>query len=163
MRRYVTKYRKTTAQGGILDAALAYLPGLFMLFLAYKAFGKFSDLIGPSDSEDNSQGMVDSIKVNTGKMSFTYAQAVILAGKLFQAMNPHPSFSPSYDGTDEEAIAEVFSQIKTADDMRAVYKVFGVRDYKTVFVTDMMELTGWLKAELSDSLFKTVNIKLSWI
>lgn len=156
------KYSKisTLRHSSVLNGIMAFIPALISASLLYVGYTMFLK----KSSEDQLQhDAMNAMKPNYSKTSFPKSKATMLAKRLYDAMHPNQSWSPTYDGTYEDEILDVFSLIKNIDDMKAVYTEFGYKDYRFVMVTDNLDLIGWLKAELSSSQFSIVNQKLSWI
>lgn len=137
------------------------LAGILFVLLPY--LKKLFDFFTKSDTDEVNEQMLGSVKTDWSKTTISKDKAIYYAGLLYKAMFPHQSFSPSYDGTDEQTIFEVFSNLNTKDDVKAVYNAFGIKDYRFVMVTDQMDLIGWLKAELSDNYYNQLQNKIQWI
>ena len=91
------------------------------------------------------QKLSDIIDSEISNHSLSELEATTYAQKLYTAMKGL--------GTDEEAIYEVFSQLRSYSDILYLMKVFGVKDRKT--------LAEWLTAELNSKERQKLNDILS--
>jgi hypothetical protein len=94
---------------------------------------------------------IESTPVVTSNLTINEAQAVTIANKLYGAM--------AGSGTDENQILACF-QGRTSDDVKLIYKTFGVKPYGVTgkptfsFYATELDLTGWLRKELSGNSLK---------
>lgn len=97
---------------------------------------------------------IQQTTITTSNLTITNEQALTLANKLYGAM--------ADSGTDEKQILACLEG-RTADDVRLIYKTFGVKPYGTTgkptfsFYAKDLDLTGWLRKELSGSTLKKVQ------
>ena len=97
---------------------------------------------------------IQQTTITTSNLTITNEQALTLANKLYGAM--------ADSGTDENQILACLEG-RTADDVRLIYKTFGVKPYGTTgkptfsFYAKDLDLTGWLRKELSGSTLKKVQ------
>lgn len=145
---------------------LKYILGILAIFFGYKLAKKyllggtpFFGLFGASEGEKAANDLIKSVpSPNTSKLTLTDSQAYKIVNDLVTAMGGNA------DGTDEDSIYTAFMQIVNQDDMRLVYKKFGVRMYGGwAWGGEHLDLTGWLKNELSDDELLPIQLKLSWI
>lgn len=97
---------------------------------------------------------------NKGKMSYPQNTYLTLAGKIYEA----GCSGVFCYGTDEEAIYDVFRQMKTDCDVILLARAFGKRDERGgLCVSDLWgtscgrELGEWLQTELSSDAFEEIN------
>lgn len=138
--------------------------GVAILFI----LGLFKGVKGLLSSDKGKEEQLDHVNKtpapNTGNMSFDLAHADSLADSLYRAFHQYGFLPLDADGTDEAAIFAAFNQIKTRDDMRAVYKAYGVRVYeKGVVTTNSYDLITTLKKELSSSDYAKIAYKINWL
>lgn len=128
--------------GGVLCAAA---------FLGIRKYIKTKQANAQTEKLNQS---IQETKVTTANLTITQAQADMLANKLYGAM--------ADTGTDEKQILACLEG-RTADDVRLIYKTFGVKPYGTTgkptfsFYAKDLDLTGWLRKELSGSTLKKVQ------
>lgn len=142
---------------------------ILAILLIKKLFGKNS-MIGnffnwfsyADEKKEANKRVGNSDKPQTGNMSFSMQKAKYYADSLEIAMNPHKGFMPaSYDGTDEQAIYDIFDKIITRDDMLAVFRAFGARDYDRGYINrTYKDLISWLKKDLDTSEYRKIEPKL---
>lgn len=94
-------------------------------------------------------------------LTFGAAQYVTLAGQLETAMN-----YPGVSQTDEQAIYKVFAKLKTLDDVTALERAFGVREWKNLINgfglgSHSGTLADWLGWELDNSELSELNNTLA--
>lgn len=95
--------------------------------------------------EDN----IDDLKVNKNNLTLSESQIKVISNNLYNAMNGV--------GVDKFTIYSNLEQCKTTDDLHAVIKEFGVKEYGmsgspnwiTGTFSKPLDLQGWLKEELS--------------
>lgn len=167
-RRRAAAYPKQTLQGAVSQYGPFLLLGLggFFAFRALKgAKGVVEALSKSPNANQNSQTAKDFENVSNAdpaKMTISLDKARLLADQLYQAMHQISFMSASDDGTDEQMIYDAFEQIISRDDMLAVFKAFGVRTYTNGWFTKRdLNLSTWLREELSDSEFSRVSPKLN--
>ena len=131
-------------------------------YILYQKFFKNPEQQQQANLEDAVANVTPPVPT---KMTFTMARALVLANILEGAMRRSRILTADIDGTDEQAIFDVFNEIKTKDDMRAVYKQFGVRVYTHGFLTPVVkyDLINMLRKELSSNEFNKIANKLSWV
>ena len=95
----------------------------------------------------------------TGKQSFPQETYMNLAGKIYESGNVFLSL-----GTDEEAIYDVFKQMKTDCDVILLARAFGKREprggicYSKIWGESCGEDLGvWLQTEISSGDFEKIN------
>lgn len=131
-------------------------------FIAYrqikKTAGAVSDAVSDVFADVPTDHISADVNVNNQKTTITKEKAVILAKSLLDAFNDTTFFgSPA---TDERKVEYVFDQLKTGDDFRLVYNIFGKRKIinggtpTTWFdkkIANEYDLIYWLKAEISET------------
>lgn len=157
-----SQFKRLSQQGNKKTGQLLLLAG-FLYFFVLPYLKKIFDYFTKSQTDNVNDQMIGSVNVNYANTTISKDKAKYYAGLLYKAMYPHDSFSPSYDGTDEQTIFEVFSYLNTKDDVKAVYNAFGIKDYRFVMVSDPLDLVSWLKAELSDHYYSQLEQKIKWI
>ena len=98
---------------------------------------------------------IEKIPVETANTTISATTAGTISGSLLAAMNKW--------GTDEETIKRELNRLKTKDDYLLVYKAFKDKGYKNGKLNAdgrKMDLTGWLREELSGSDKKWFENKL---
>ena len=98
---------------------------------------------------------IAAIPVNNKNTTIDETTAATISGALLGAMNKW--------GTDEETIRRNIDRLKTKDDYLLVYKAFKDKGYKNGKLNAdgrKLDLTGWLRAELSGSDLKYFENKL---
>jgi hypothetical protein len=98
---------------------------------------------------------IAAIKVNMANTTIDETTAATKASRLLAAMNKW--------GTDENTIKKELDNLKTKDDYLLVYKAFKDKGYKNGKLNAegrKMDLTGWLREELSGSDLKWFENKL---
>ncbi|MBR4620494.1 MAG: hypothetical protein IKO46_05890 [Salinivirgaceae bacterium] len=98
---------------------------------------------------------IAAIPVNSKNTTIDETTAATISGALLGAMNKW--------GTDEETIRRNIDRLKTKDDYLLVYKAFKDKGYKNGKLNAdgrKLDLTGWLRAELSGSDLKYFENKL---
>ena len=98
---------------------------------------------------------IANIPVNLKNTTIDETTAATISGALLGAMNKW--------GTDEETIRRNIDRLKTKDDYWLVYKAFKDKGYKNGKLNAdgrKLDLTGWLRAELSGSDLKYFENKL---
>ena len=98
---------------------------------------------------------IANIPVNTKNTTIDETTAATISGALLGAMNKW--------GTDEETIRRNLDRLKTKDDYLLVYKAFKDKGYKNGKLNAdgrKLDLTGWLRSELSGSDLKYFENKL---
>lgn len=96
-------------------------------------------------------------EASQGQATYPNSQFLAWANRLEQAM---------FDvGTDEDAIFEIFSQLRNNTDFLTLKAAFGVRNYTGGFlpgmVSDDLSLDGWIQQELDSSERAELNNILS--
>lgn len=104
------------------------------------------------------ENTIDKIIVgDSATLSIT--QSKIIADSLYNALDRF--------NDDEELIFSNFAKIKNADDMRLVFKAFGLRSYLlgtgANYLGTKMNLVEWLENDLSSSELQEIQSKLNWI
>lgn len=139
--------------------------GYFVYKGVKKSLNKATDFL-KSAPDDFISGNLD---IDKSKLTITKDEARLLAKGLLEAFNDTIFGFPA---TDEKAIKEIFSKIKTPEDYQLVFNTFGRRprvfggtpttwlDKKTAVNKD---LDQWLKAELNSldgEVYKIVKQRL---
>lgn len=142
-------------QTGILNVGLIFLVLIFVFFYK-KIIALFSS---PSDKmNQDKENTIDKIIVgDSATLSIT--QSKIIADSLYNALDRF--------NDDEKLIFSNFAKIKNADDMRLVFKAFGLRSYLlgtgANYLGTKMNLVEWLENDLSSSELQEIQSKLNWI
>jgi hypothetical protein len=164
---------KTGSYIGKNKVALLYVGGaVVLLFVVPPLVKKLKSILSLEGEKAKDYDFVRGIQVNTSKANINQEQAGIMANQLVNYMS-------TSGGTDEDGIQSVFNQVQNADDMKALYKAFGIRKYSNVnqgeasgfalglienaFGYDDLDLLGWLETELGYfdwNTKKVVNEKL---
>jgi hypothetical protein len=98
-------------------------------------------------------GITDSIKINSGNLSYESVQYKLWADQLFNAMDGA--------GTDEDAIIAVIVQLRTLDDWNMLVKAYGTRELKTFWIsTHKGTLPSALRSELGATHIEKINSHL---
>lgn len=134
---------------------------LMVCVLAYLLYKLVMKVTAPTPSNQN---ILDASTQELGQLTqagetatYSATQYATWADKLEQAM--------SGQGTDEEAIADVFHFMQNKTDVLKLIKAFGVRDYTDdkflMWNVKPFNLNEWLNAELdADEINEYVNSKL---
>lgn len=138
---------------------LLYIGGaVFVLAVAIPLLRRFTTVLGDKQSKArNPEDVVGGLEPNLDKTTITQNQASAMANQLVEAMSSFPD-------TDSDDIESVFDRIQNADDMKLLYKTFGVRPYSIVNRGEAsnvlfgvieklggfkeLDLIGWLNTEL---------------
>jgi hypothetical protein len=154
--------------------ALLYVGGaVVLLFAVPPLVRKLRSVLSLEGEKAKEYDFVKEIQVNTSKATINQDQAGIMSNQLVNYMS-------TSGGTDEDGIQSVFNQIQNEDDMKTLYKAFGIRKYSYVNQGeasgllfgllenaggyDDLDLLGWLEAELGYfdwNTKKVVNEKLA--
>ena len=106
--------------------ALLYVGGAVMiLFVVPPLIKKIRSVLSLEGEKAKDYDFVKGIQVNTSKATINQEQAGIMSNQLVNYMS-------TSGGTDEDGIQSVFSQIQNGDDMKILYKAFGIRKYSNV-------------------------------
>jgi len=126
----------------IMWVAVSAISGL----LIWKMYKKYAD---GAEQRTLQKALEKNTQVDAAKLTITQADAVIIAQKLFSAMDGM--------GTDEKTIMHLLIDTpRTNDDLKLIVKTFGIKEYGT-FGTPWWgsgtpsDLTMWLTNELSGS------------
>lgn len=148
-------FKKEKSQTGLVGAGLI-LFFVIILFFYKKIIALFQS---PSDQiVEQKQNNIDNIQIgDSATLSNTSAQ--IIADSIYNALDRF--------NDDEEIIFANFDKIKNADDMKMVYKAFGVRSYLlgtgANYLGTKMTLVEWLENDLSSSELAKIQNKLNWL
>ncbi len=113
---------------------------------------------GSKQEFQDTTASTNNVSYNQSNLTLSDNQANIIISSLVQAMGY------MLDGTDEQTIYNQFSKIKTPDDMRFIFKKFGVRLYGSgYFFNNKLNLIGWLNEEMSEGDLAPIQEKLNWI
>lgn len=142
---------------------LLYVGGAILIlaigYKAYKSLQKGSEAVSNFISKDHLETVNVFTNVDESKVTITNEQAQQFARTIYDACN---IMAPLY-GTDEDAILEVFKKLKSGDDYKLVYKMFGAKEYngnnspprsgwgRLFDVFEPRDLNFWLRSELSPS------------
>lgn len=151
-------YKKISkvVQNKSLSIGLLILISLFVLSFYKKIIALFNS---PSEEKNNQQQkIIDDLLVgNNATISIVTAQNI--ADTIYQALDRF--------NDDEDLIYSQFDLIKNADDMKLVYKQFGLRQYLlgtgANYLGQKMSLVEWLNNDLTTSELSKIQNKLSWI
>ncbi len=112
--------------------------------------GKLTELFNNTKSEN---GKVIALPIQPTDHDISNTEASIYAERLFGAMDRF--------GTDEKAIFEILTMDKSRNDIRKIYNAFGFRRYfvgaRGTFLGVKLNLTDWLRSELSKADFAKIN------
>lgn len=137
--------------------AVAVVGGVALI--GYTIYKKVNKSQSEKDAEESLKDTNEDIKklLKTQKPSFMPSQYGTFSDALFEAM--------SGQGTDEEAIYDIFKKTKNTLDVLMIIKAFGIREYSDdkflMFNIKPMNLNQWLSAELSYSEKNKLNEILS--
>jgi len=151
------RFNKVTfANQKAISNAILIMVVLFIGFFYKKIIALFSS---PSDKINEQKiNTIDSIIVGDNA-TLSNTQAKIIADSLYNALDRF--------NDDEKLVYSNFSKIKNADDMRMVYKAFGLRSYLlgtgANYLGTKMTLVEWLENDLSSSELQKIQFKLNWI
>ena len=97
--------------------------------------------------------------VNTSQLTITQAEAVVIAQKLFSAMESM--------GTDEKVIMDLLINTpRTNDDLKLIVRTFGLKEYGT-FGSPMWgkgtpsDLSTWIRNEMSGSKLTQLQLRFA--
>jgi len=144
------------AKNKSLSIGLLILISLFVLSFYKKIIALFTS---PSELKNNQQQqIIDDIFVgNNATISIATAQNI--ADTIYQALDRF--------NDDEHLIYSQFDLIKSPDDMKLVYKQFGLRQYLlgtgANYLGQKMSLVEWLNNDLTTSELSKIQNKLLWI
>jgi len=144
------------AKNKSLSIGLLILISLLILSFYKKIIALFTS---PSEVKNNQQQqIIDDLFIGNGAtISITTAQNI--ADTIYQALDRF--------NDDEDLIYSQFDLIKTPDDMKLVYKQFGLRQYLlgtgANYLGQKMSLVEWLNNDLTTSELSKIQNKLSWI
>jgi len=146
---------KINSSGGLISAGLIFFV-VFFAFFYKKIIALFSS---PSDKINEQKiSTIDNIIVGDNATLST-TQAQIIADSLYNALDRF--------NDDEKLVYANFDKIKNADDMKMVYKAFGLRSYLlgtgANYLGTKMTLVEWLENDLSSSELQKIQFKLNWI
>jgi hypothetical protein len=131
----IDKFLTTVKPGTLAIIIVVIAAGLYFLFKKKKT--------------DASQAAVDSVNVNSNKLSFTTAELQFKTSELLDAMNQY--------GTDFDTIISVLKSLRTSDDLLYIVKAFGTKPYYLTGLGDGIlsrymstdeNLIGWFHEEL---------------
>jgi len=105
-------------------------------YTIYKNAQKKKELADAKKQADVAQGEVEQLQQQGQSATHSDSEFEGLAERLVQAMNDC--------GTDEEAVYDVFRQIKNGVDIRKLVSIFGVRYYTPCAATSPISYTKWL-------------------
>jgi len=151
------RFNKVTfANQKAISNAILIMVVLFIGFFYKKIIALFSS---PSDKINEQKiNTIDSIIVGDNA-TLSNTQAKIIADSLYNALDRF--------NDDEKLVYSNFSKIKNADDMRMVYKAFGLRSYLlgtgANYLGTKMTLVEWLENDLSSSELQKIQSKLNWL
>jgi len=144
------------AKNKSLSIGLLILISLFVFSFYKKIIALFTS---PSEIKNNQQQqIIDDLFIGNGAtISITTAQNI--ADTIYQALDRF--------NDDEDLIYSQFDLIKSPDDMKLVYKQFGLRQYLlgtgANYLGQKMSLVEWLNNDLTTSELSKIQNKLSWI
>jgi len=144
------------AKNKSLSIGLLILISLLILSFYKKIIALFTS---PSEVKNNQQQqIIDDLFIGNGAtISITTAQNI--ADTIYQALDRF--------NDDEDLIYSQFDLIKTPDDMKLVYKQFGLRQYLlgtgANYLGQKMSLVEWLNNDLTTSELSKIQNKLLWI
>jgi len=154
----MSNYQKITkiAQNKSLSIGLLILISLFVLSFYKKIIALFTS---PSEEKNNQQQqIIDDVFIGNGA-TISIATAQNIADTIYQALDRF--------NDDEDLIYSQFDLIKSPDDMKLVYKQFGLRQYLlgtgANYLGQKMSLIEWLNNDLTPSELSKIQNKLSWI
>jgi hypothetical protein len=147
---------------------LLYIGGaIVVVAVAIPIYKKFKAILNPKVEKSKTDDYLNDIVIDLNKTTFTPNQASIMANQLVDAMSV-------FSGTDKSGIKRVFEKVKNEDDMKLLYKTFGIRKYSSInsgeasgFLWGIIEnlggyidldLIGWLNTELDIFDFNTKKI-----
>lgn len=140
-------------------SASVFINGLIavaILFIIYQVWNKF---FGKSESEQSASNMYKNSKEpNMSVATLTASQAESIANDIYGNIN-----LLNFDWTE---LYTAFGKIQNPDDMRAVYKAFGVREFHTypwIFTTEKWDLITACTNRMTSEAIAPIENKLSWI
>jgi hypothetical protein len=111
---------------------------------------------GKTQSEKDAQILFDAVKnPDVNKATLTAIKAHELASIIFNAFG--------FLNDDEDAIYRAFGLIQNADDMRLVYKSYGIKTIGPLYNTKNLDLVQTLNEYLSSEELQPIENKLSWL
>lgn len=132
-----------------------------------KTAGAVSDAVSNAFADVPTDHINATVTVNTQKTTINNAQGRLLAKSLLDAFNDTTFFgSPA---TDERKVEYVFDRLKTGDDFKLVYNIFGKRKrlsggtptrWLDKKMANEYDLIYWLKAEISETWDKSLFAKI---
>ena len=136
-----------------LKKLMVALVALLLLYFAWKWFFKKS---AEEKAAEKAAETINGLVIEETNLSLSQSEINLIAQELYNAMKGV--------GTDEDAIVSVFNRISTKDDLLAVMKRFGTPEYGSWWLGHKyLDLTGWLKEELSDEPLNAVrNVFLNY-
>ena len=125
-------------------------------FLIWKIYKKYAD---GSEQRNLQKALEQTTQVDAAKLTISQADAVIIAQKLFSAMDGM--------GTDTKTIMNLLiDTARTNDDLKLIVKAFGVKDYGTYGAPmwgsgTPSDLTIWLTNEMSGNDLQKLRSRFS--
>lgn len=160
MKAIIKIYKEAPPLGKILLILMA-------IAICYLLFRVVKKVLEPTPVNEN---LLNSANTELNQLAqsgetthYTQTQLDSFADKLFMAMDGQ--------GTDEDAVKEVFEYMQNKADVLELIKAFGIRDYEDeLFVVYPYNLTQWLNADMDkadvkeyvNDILKSKNIKHSF-
>lgn len=140
-----------------------YIPIVLLIFFLSKKIGKLFSAGGILSVGDNSEMQkkriedIAATKFDQSKMTKDMAAISNIANSLYQSMQDL--------GTNEERIFQSLQGL-TAEDLKAVYKSFGIREDSLFGLGGILtvmkgDLFDWFRAEFNDSDYKKIETLFS--
>lgn len=131
---------------------LYLLLGIGIILIVYKVYDKF---FGKSQEQKDAEAQLASVKPNLQNATIDQGEAYKIASAIGNAVGTF--------NDDEDAIYTQFQYIKNQDDMKLVYKAFGIKSYGGILFTQKGDLIQFLQFYLSSNELEPIETKLSWI
>jgi len=156
MHGIINKVRgKVKGMAGVNLSPFFVIAGIVVLFLMFKNLFKVGGAIGNVFAAPGNSGRTDEVKSEIGGITIdpkattkTEFQLKQIADAQFQAFNNN---GWGIFGTDETLMFDSLNGCNS-EDLKAVYKYFGVREQIVLFMPVFTaDLFGWYGAELSGS------------
>jgi hypothetical protein len=122
---------------GTIKLILVAIVVIILIIGSKKLFNK---LFGMSATEEAKTGILNDLDINKAKMSKTDMDCKTIADSLYLKMK-------GWGTKDEDWIVETFESC-TPDDLKAIYKAFGLRKYN--IAKQNLNLTDFLGLELNE-------------
>lgn len=141
----------------VIYGSIAVIAGITLFIIVRKIRNRQKAKWTSASTQSRLEGELTDL--NTENTTITKGDAIIIAQNLFNAMDRW--------GTDEDAIIDNLSRLKTKGDLNLVIQTFGIKPYDGTGLADtflsraiagvMKNLNGWLRQELGGSGLREVK------